>query len=937
MERLSSHSEAVQTEYRLLKPMPSRSDSSRTQGFTENGVEPWDSQVGRLFPPRDTSPAELPSVSGIRLGHFEIEERIARGGMGTVFRARDTRLDRVVALKVLSRDQLREQAAIQRFRNEARAAAKLDHENIARVYFVGEDRGVHFIAFEYVRGTTVREAIALKGRLTPDEAVNYTLQTAEALKHTDLAGVVHRDIKPSNLIVTPSGRVKLVDLGLARNIDPASDDDLTVTGTTLGTFDYISPEQARDPRSVDVRSDIYSLGCTLFQMLTGSPPYPDGTTVDKLVQHSTGRPPDPAERNPRISPRLSLVVQRMMAPNPDERYPSPQALIDDLAQIAEGLGLRATAPEGTIWRKPLYRSGSPRWEENRGWILAFGIIALLAVAGDDVYSWVTAVRRDWNRSREELQGVAEIASQDPLQRAEDRPSTQVADVSPQTNSGTSTTAGPVGGSVVPAPNPSANRIPVVEAASGSKLLENVVGATALAAAAAERESTQELAAATSPSAASVSGVSTPPAVVATADAGASSSIGASVPTVSPAVAEQPFIVHGPDGSESRYQTLEAACHEAKDGSVIDIDYDGPLPRPQKPLAIHNKQLTIRPVEGKRPQLQFVPGESLRAQSEIRLIDVRDGSLDLYDLDLHVDVSRDVYAERWVFLSLTRTEDVELKRVTMTVENPGQRPAVMIERGVPVSEPAPMMPAVDPQWEGTVSLQDCLFRGAATFFADRTREPGTVRMEKVAVGIPGDFLHVLGAEPAEMDGLNRTSPGLRFELDHVTAVAQTMLHLESGDSRQLPQVFVNCRNSVLEAGIVGPGPLLVLEGHQDSEALLQHVAWSGNWNVLMCDLEAACVVRGWYPLGGDEVIYSLADWAGWQSNWDPSQDNYVEQSVLTMREKAGFDFAELESSDFALRPEAADEARNPAMGSANDNTDRGFPLSTSDLRARLGLD
>jgi serine/threonine-protein kinase len=285
MELPVSSPESSRTEFRLLKPMPSRQEAAEREARAA-ALEPWDTQIRRLFPPRDTPPARMPSVAGIRLGHFEIEERIARGGMGTVFRARDLRLDRLVALKVLSQEQLRDPAAVQRFQNEARAAAKLDHENIARVYFIGEDRGVHFIAFEYVRGTTVREAIAAKGQLTQDEAVNYTLQAAEALRHTDMAGVVHRDIKPSNLIVTPSGRVKLVDLGLARQTDPGQEADLTVTGTTLGTFDYISPEQARDPRNVDVRSDIYSLGCTLFHMLTGRPPYAQGTTRRRSIPAS---------------------------------------------------------------------------------------------------------------------------------------------------------------------------------------------------------------------------------------------------------------------------------------------------------------------------------------------------------------------------------------------------------------------------------------------------------------------------------------------------------------------------------------------------------------------------------------------------------------------------------------------------------------------------
>ncbi len=203
-----------------------------------------------------------------------------------MFRALDTRLNRVVALKVLPPALSRDPLIVQRFKNEAQAAAQLDHENVARVFFIGEDRGLHYIAFEFINGTNVRDLISDQSRLPVCDALNFVLQIASALVHTSAQGVVHRDIKPSNIIITPFGRAKLVDLGLARkeNKDEQAA-DLTVAGTTLGTFDYISPEQARDPRSADVRSDIYSLGCTLYHMLTGEPPYPDGTVLQKLLQH----------------------------------------------------------------------------------------------------------------------------------------------------------------------------------------------------------------------------------------------------------------------------------------------------------------------------------------------------------------------------------------------------------------------------------------------------------------------------------------------------------------------------------------------------------------------------------------------------------------------------------------------------------------------------
>ncbi|MBX6315909.1 MAG: serine/threonine protein kinase, partial [Isosphaeraceae bacterium] len=213
----------------------------------------------------------IPSLPepGDRIDVFELEESIGVGGMGAVFRALDAKLERHVALKILPPSQSGDSEVIQRFYQEARAAAKLDHENIARVYTVGCDGRYHYIAFEFIEGMTIRQRVLERGPLPVGEAINYTLQIAGALVHAAERGVVHRDIKPSNIIVTPQGRAKLVDMGLARHFERGgSDDGLTQSGMTLGTFDYISPEQARDPRDVDVRSDLYSLGCTLFHMLT---------------------------------------------------------------------------------------------------------------------------------------------------------------------------------------------------------------------------------------------------------------------------------------------------------------------------------------------------------------------------------------------------------------------------------------------------------------------------------------------------------------------------------------------------------------------------------------------------------------------------------------------------------------------------------------------
>ncbi|MBL8850426.1 MAG: protein kinase, partial [Planctomycetaceae bacterium] len=366
------------TRQALLRPMPGERREMAPLAADGRGAD----VMARLFPRHESeAPQDAPTVAvaGVRLGHFLIEEQIGRGGMGGVFRAVDERLNRVVALKVLAPAYARDSAAAARFRNEAQAAARLDHENISRVYYIGDDEGVPFIAFEFVRGTNVRDFILQKGALSPAEAVNYTLQIAQALRHTQAAGVVHRDIKPSNIIITPSGHAKLVDLGLARQeqIEPAR--ELTVPGTTLGTFDYIAPEQARDPRCVDVRTDIYSLGCTLYHMLTGEPPFPSGTMIQKVVDHHRDAPPDPAERNPLTPPQLSLIVRRMMASNPDERFATPELLIHDLSQVAASLGLRPTHADNAIWARPMFDPQPGFFENNKGWLVTLAALLLIAV------------------------------------------------------------------------------------------------------------------------------------------------------------------------------------------------------------------------------------------------------------------------------------------------------------------------------------------------------------------------------------------------------------------------------------------------------------------------------------------------------------------------------------------------------------------------------
>ncbi len=314
---------------------------------------------------------------GDRIDIFELVEVIGAGGMGTVFRAIDTKLERQVALKILPPEQSGDSDVVQRFYQEARAAARLDHENIARVYTIDHDGKYHYIAFEFIEGDTVRRRVEEHGPLPIAEAVNYTLQIAHALVHAADRGVVHRDVKPSNIIVTPQGRVKLVDMGLARRFERHRDDGLTQSGMTLGTFDYISPEQARDPRDVDARSDLYSLGCTLFHMLTGRPPFPEGTVLQKLLQHQEEPPPDVRALNPAVPDDLSAILVKLMEKDRERRYQTPEQLVRDLLTMAGKLGLRSVSPEGLIW---MSATTPQTWMRHLVWAIpGFLLTAIVAV------------------------------------------------------------------------------------------------------------------------------------------------------------------------------------------------------------------------------------------------------------------------------------------------------------------------------------------------------------------------------------------------------------------------------------------------------------------------------------------------------------------------------------------------------------------------------
>jgi len=336
---------------------------------------------GAAAAPPPTSISEIGSLlRGRQLGDYRLDEFVGGGGMGAVFKALDTTLDRTVAVKVLAGQQSADEEMLRRFRNEAQSAARLNHENIGLVHAVGVHDDWHFIVFEYIEGTNLRDLVRQQGPLSVATTVDLALQITAALDHAHRRNVTHRDIKPSNIIITPAGRAKLVDMGLARLQQVAGEQDLTVSGMTLGTFDYISPEQARDARAADIRSDLYSLGCTMFFMLIGRAPFAEGTMVQKLLQHQQEPPPAVESLRTDIPRRLAGVIRRLMAKQPEDRFEQPLQLEAELVAIAddEGIDLTVSRPPVEAERASRRPAAAVLWPWAVAALCLSGIVAVLA-------------------------------------------------------------------------------------------------------------------------------------------------------------------------------------------------------------------------------------------------------------------------------------------------------------------------------------------------------------------------------------------------------------------------------------------------------------------------------------------------------------------------------------------------------------------------------
>jgi len=282
--------------------------------------------------------ANRPSSGTVLSDRYELSDQLGAGGMAEVFLGRDRVLGRTVAVKTLHRQYATDPSFIERFRREAQSAAALNHPHVVGVYDTGSDDGTYYIVMEYVEGNTLRDQIRAEGPLLPERAAEIAAEVCEGLDYAHSRGIIHRDVKPANIMITPNGGVKVADFGIARAV---SGDTVTQTAMVLGTAQYFSPEQAQSG-PIDARSDIYSLGIVLYEMLTRQVPFTGSSPVAIAYKHVKEDPILPSRLNPDVPPELEAIAMKALSKNPKNRYQSAEEMRQDLLRALHGRPVEAT-------------------------------------------------------------------------------------------------------------------------------------------------------------------------------------------------------------------------------------------------------------------------------------------------------------------------------------------------------------------------------------------------------------------------------------------------------------------------------------------------------------------------------------------------------------------------------------------------------------------
>ncbi|MCA9188860.1 MAG: serine/threonine-protein kinase [Pirellulaceae bacterium] len=768
-------------------------------GGSELGKNDRDSTVISTRPPvgdpyeyRGVASSLGPSLEGRQLAHFLLERFIGGGGMGAVFRGVDTMLGRTVAIKVLSPSHNSTAESIRRFKNEAQSAARLDHENIARVYYVGEDAGWNFIVFEYIDGENIRDLVLRRGPLGLNEAISYIVQVCDALQHAYERDVVHRDVKPSNILVTQAGRVKLVDMGLARLHQVQSDeDDLTASGVTLGTFDYISPEQARDPRDADVRSDIYSLGCTFYFLLSGQPPFPQGTVLQKLLSHSGDEPPDIRQFRDDVPDDIIRVLRTMMAKQPSRRYSTPRHVISDLAAVADRNGLVSL---GGNARDLLHPHGAPRgfawailpWAVPLSALLLFVIVldGLLregemraeqlpeivyperaATAADVVASLSTAGRQFPSVHGNDSSDTEAAGTVIPKRRITDGVPSELVPAFSESSTDDEVTQ------KVPPGRPPISRIDDTEPFIGENL-----------------ETSFPLLDASERISPSISTTTDDPVVK------SAPPLTGTLPPARRSIAVVPlgFERISVTAQETVTSISDALATATSDGEVqIQLYYDGP--QDEQPLRIDRQRVTIEAAPGFRPVVRFQLDDIESTQT---MLDVTGGEFHLLGVDLTFVVPDYPVDQQWQMVRLRDVTRCVFRRCWLTISNIHSSGALthenvaFIDIESQVSRREIINGSASPTTETVVQLTDCVVRGQADMVRLRRPVPLALTWSNGLLATTGSLVRQL-RDPFQ----SMPSGKIQIDLNQVTMFAENGLLRTFADQWAQP-VFVTCDASIL---------------------------------------------------------------------------------------------------------------------------------------------
>lgn len=806
------------------------------------------------------------------LDHFELIEFVGGGGMGRVFKAMDLRLNRIVALKVIPRELASDSETLQRFLNEARSAALLDHENVVRVFHIGEANGMHFLVFEFVEGQTIRDIVQQRGRLPLTEAIHYAIQVADAVAHLAEQGVVHRDIKPSNILVDPHGRVKVIDLGLARIYHTAANEDLTATGVTLGTFDYISPEQARDPRSVDARSDIYSLGCTLFYMLSGRPPFPEGTVLQKLLRHQGDTPPDIREFRPELPEEISLLMRKMMAKDPNRRFRSATLLLEQLLVVAEHIGLR-TNRHRTWPAAPLAEYSF--LQRHLPWIiptcLLFGIGAALSVF------WAPP-------------------SREPV------PVTYPSDTAPGVEAvrpvgGTrEPEAGPLPGESESIGRPADTETPLAPGPERSRpgipLPAGIPG---------------------SPSGMGTREGEKVPADGTTATGPATGSLAESESAMASVVVDP-----AARPSAGVYASVAEALRRAPNATAVELRFTGVSKETGWNLSGRN--VRVFAAADARPILRFAPDVAALQASE-SVVRAGNGRLVLADTAMELEIPRADTVEQWTFIQLADKAELAAAGCSFTIRNAA-------DRGIPYHEDVAFFRTA--QSNGTsgigggtggsgaaagvsVELTDTVVRGEASLLWADVPVSVSLRWNNglLAVNRPAIFTR----------GIRSSGGGTEINVywRHVTAILDLGFWRMTATENRSGRIRLGVTTTDCILATSTANALVEQTNGNDLEQLHRMLNWSGERNFYQ-GFQTFWSIRHAGSVGPVETW----DFEQWKTYWGPEQENLpnLERVVWKKPLPANRPFNEHTPRDYALND---DPGVNPAAAAATDGQDVGAVL------------